>query len=583
MSLQETFSVTELQRMCAMSEYLEESDIHMNDRTITWDGNIIYYKNKKPKATGNEYLIPIQVKGKCFDTLPSDKVMRYPVETKDMKNYLNNGGTIYILGAIEKETGHVKMFAKILLPVDIIKTIKGKEHQEHITVYLNHMASVRDLEKLCVLFYENKPKQAFLTKDMPILDYDNASEILISTLSGEYTDPAIAVVKNSITYLYMKKDGINIPMIISNLITSVSETILIKVDDIINRRYPTQFIYEKSMTTILINSAIEIKLNEEDKQATIKVLKSSNLNFEITYANAEFFVAFSRAKKCQIENVQLNKKDIDSIRIKFTDEFLEYYECIIRMGKILDELGISKSALQTDDVIKSKEALLFLRSALVEKKPVTLPFTQGRSCNIYKHIIGRKKMLLEYEKVEDNNYILRKYFEEGQRIAILVETSDGEKRCVSRWFALRGDDISNILFDEKKLLNEMEEIDESEQDQLLGLVLDCLKAYDLKGEDRMLALAEKLLDIYKHKKHDQILEVINSLQIVARKRLLNEGETKLLMPLKYSPNIYARCCACILLKQYDEFEFHEKQLSDQEREEFYTWPIVNLLPQKSEI
>ena len=47
MSSQETFSITTLQRMCAMSEYLDESDIHMNDKTVSWDGNIIYYKNKK--------------------------------------------------------------------------------------------------------------------------------------------------------------------------------------------------------------------------------------------------------------------------------------------------------------------------------------------------------------------------------------------------------------------------------------------------------------------------------------------------------------------------------------------------------
>ena len=62
MSSQETFSISELQRMCAMSEYLEESDIHMNDTAISGDGNIIDFKNKKPKATGNEFLIPISVK-----------------------------------------------------------------------------------------------------------------------------------------------------------------------------------------------------------------------------------------------------------------------------------------------------------------------------------------------------------------------------------------------------------------------------------------------------------------------------------------------------------------------------------------
>ena len=92
MSSQETFSITTLQRMCAMSEYLDESDIHMNDKTVSWDGNIIYYKNKKPTSTGNEFLIPIQVKGKEYNTLPDSDSISYPVDIYDLKNYLKNGG-----------------------------------------------------------------------------------------------------------------------------------------------------------------------------------------------------------------------------------------------------------------------------------------------------------------------------------------------------------------------------------------------------------------------------------------------------------------------------------------------------------
>lgn len=54
-------------------------------------------------------------------------------------------------------------------------------------------------------------------------------------------------------------------------------------------------------------------------------------------------------------------------------------------------------------------------------------------------------MLLEYEKSGDG-YIVRNFLEAGKRFAILVETPEGEKHCINRWFALRGDDIQNILF-----------------------------------------------------------------------------------------------------------------------------------------
>ncbi|WP_434310068.1 hypothetical protein [Hominifimenecus sp. rT4P-3] len=123
MSSQETLSITKLQRMCARSEYLEESDIHMNDKTVSWDGNIIYYKGKKPTATGNEFLIPVQVKGKEYDILPEADSIGYSVETR----YLKNGGIIFFVDAIAKTEGSEKMYAKILLPVDIISIMKGKK------------------------------------------------------------------------------------------------------------------------------------------------------------------------------------------------------------------------------------------------------------------------------------------------------------------------------------------------------------------------------------------------------------------------------------------------------------------------
>ena len=125
----------------------------------------------------------------------------------------------------------------------------------------------------------------------------------------------------------------------------------------------------------------------------------------------------------------------------------------------------------------------------------------------------------------------------------------------------------------------MEKINEFEQGQLLGLVLDCLHAYDLDKETRMLSMAEKLFTVLKQKMKDEMLLTINELQIVARRRSLNEDEKKLLIPYKYSQNFFARCCACILLGDYEEFKFHVQQLSAEDKKEFYTWPIINLLPE----
>lgn len=146
MSSQETFSITTLQRMCARSEYLDESDIHMNDKTVSWDGNIIYYKTKKPASTGNEFLIPIQVKGKEYNILPDSDSISYPVDINDLKNYLKNGGVIFFVDAISKTEYNDKMYAKILLPVDIVHIMKwqlrSSVNQKELFEQMNYSLSL---------------------------------------------------------------------------------------------------------------------------------------------------------------------------------------------------------------------------------------------------------------------------------------------------------------------------------------------------------------------------------------------------------------------------------------------------------
>ena len=51
----------------------------------------------------------------------------------------------------------------------------------------------------------------------------------------------------------------------------------------------------------------------------------------------------------------------------------------------------------------------FLKKGLVEMKVLSLPFQADENCGLYKQIIGRRKLLLEYEKIQEDGYIIRNY------------------------------------------------------------------------------------------------------------------------------------------------------------------------------
>ena len=531
MSSQETFSITTLQRMCARSEYLDESDIHMNDKTVSWDGNIIYYKTKKPASTGNEFLIPIQVKGKEYNTLPDSDSISYPVDINDLKNYLKNGGVIFFVDAISKTEYSDKMYAKILLPVDIVHIMKGKEEQGSITVHLNHVKTVRELEELCVLFKENRPKQAMVGVGKSIPDYDNISNFTISTLPTPYMNPAIAIAKSPFKYVYTKKDGMEIPVLLTDLVTATESDWLIKIDDKIEQRYPIRHIYALNQTTTRISEIIEFVLTEKNQKTTIRCIEATNYNFETVFQASKIIIAVSDAEEVSIENISLGKNFLGEIQTAFTERFLAYHKRIVQLGEMLEELNIKRSLFKTKEILDAEPTIFFLKKGLVEMRVLSLPFQ-----------------------------------------------TDGKTQKISRWFALRDEDIFQMIFDENDLLEEMYNIGEEETDQLLGLILDFLKSYDKERDKNLLLLAEKLINILEKYSMDSTILTINRLQIIARKRELELEERKTLAQIKYSENIFARCCACILLKQFDEFDIHMQQLSATEKEEFYSWPIASLLP-----
>ena len=542
MGSQELFSVTELQRMCEMSEYLDGKDIHMNDKTVSWDGNIIYFKNKKPSVTGNEFLIPVQVKGKEYEILPNKDKISYPVETVDLKNYLKNEGIIFFVVAIEKCSYRTKMFAKILLPTDLVRIMNGKEEQGSISIHLSCIKTVKELEEISVFFNVNRPKQSYINIQEFNPESEDISEFTVSVLPSKYRNPVIAIAKNRMKYLYLKKGNLEIPLVDTDLVTSKEGKIKIQIDGDIEREYTVKRTFSAESTSLLIGQVIEINYLEEEGQIKISCLDCSNIDFQNVYEIAKVIIAFSSGKKIIIESMQLNESHMNQIKSSFSTEFIEYYKKVIKIGYMLEELKISKSLFTTKD-----------------------------------QIVGKKVLILEYEMVQENRYIVRDYMRDGKRISLFGETIGYEPILLNNYFVLLNNDVNVVIFEEQSFLDAMSKIVIGEVSYLINLFLKFLEAYDKGRKRRMLLLAEKLFDILKEKvtSDNEELMIINKFQIIARKRKLNANEREELLPIKYSANCLARCCACILLGQKTEFEMHLEKLSEQEKVELYSWPIMS--------
>lgn len=152
-----------------------------NDKEPSWDGNIYVYKDVSGSKESILGRVPVQIKGSTsFDM--NNKT--YPIQVVDLKNYLDDGGVIYIVVAIENEIKTV--FYKQLLPTDIKRLLYGKEAQKTISTKLNLLP----LDNAAVLaifkdFLKAKPKEMSYSS----LNIENQSQIFETSIQngGEVT------------------------------------------------------------------------------------------------------------------------------------------------------------------------------------------------------------------------------------------------------------------------------------------------------------------------------------------------------------------------------------------------------------
>ena len=98
--------------------------INENDREPSWDGNVEVYR-KAGNTHNKEDLIlrvPIQVKGHINNNLKK-KAITYSVDISDLRNYLNDGGTVFLVVYIDEEGAHSQIYYNSLLPYDLRKII----------------------------------------------------------------------------------------------------------------------------------------------------------------------------------------------------------------------------------------------------------------------------------------------------------------------------------------------------------------------------------------------------------------------------------------------------------------------------
>lgn len=578
-------AVSELQRSIAETDYLKSS-INSMDKEPSWDGNIYVYDSKNLNKSSMFGKVPVQVKGKEIKRKKdlSKSKISYSVEVSDLKNYLNEGGTIFFVVLTDGKNS--KIYYNSLIPVKLKDILEKIDNQVTKSIQLTLFPS--DNIKKCNIFREfciyKREQFSFINQEIHSLDYyiENglANEILfsISSYDLDKKNPVDILLQKDELCMKVKTSDQSIPIptkIIENNLDSVffveeeiSKNISIG-DKLFYNKY--RVIKSKYNTTLKIGHSIFIDLNKNK----FKIQYRPTSKFSNRILDLEFFIDFIRCRSFYVDN-EKNSFDIqESVeeKVKLLEEELKILK---EIKEVLDVFILTNELDVTKLTNKDMFNVRLLRKTILNKQPVEL------TCNVNPFSIikiGNLQLIvfIEKSKVDSNKYIIQDFFKAD--IKSFYKDCDGNIHETSKYHLLKKEDyliINNIDWD--RITTSFKKIKNIESNYLNSVLLEFISIYDLHNNKKVKEkLFIQLIDLAEYLKDmdDNAINCLNLLQITKRHRILNDIEKNQIYDIiddNYQDK-FILIGANLLLDNIENALYYFNKLSNDEQKKFLEYPI----------
>lgn len=585
----EEFAINVLERALLKSPYLE-CYIDSNDKTPSWDGNVIVYNSKDNKKNNIMGKVPIQVKGTKNSPVNKDGTISYYADVSDLNNYYNDGGVIFFVIFVDTILTKGKIYYSSLLPYDLNSIMKKAKEQKKYAIQLKCFPdSIDEITNVFMGFLSNRQKQmGIIRKDLPSLKKLEDSGAMIESLSLYTT--GIGINRNTIEsyilthdiYLYAKIKGsdIDIP------VEKVSEaTIARQIEASVEVKgkvfYNTyQQVYKKDMLYIQIGKSLSFKVSEEMTEGAINIKINGNLSERIR--DLEFIVSLAEERHITLNGITMELNPINKKQIDEFKELLRYWNDV---KKMLEALG-TKEELDCDNLTnKDYNNLHNYVNAVLYDKEIGFPNLTGEY-HYGLFAISNLAILLWCEKQNSGNYKVQNFF--NPLNIVVFEDDNSEPVNISQFALLQQLDFSHVSnLDINRIVDDLKAkpMTNISSEIINSLALDIISGYDKQEEkdDSLLMLAESIFDILENNPVgvDEDIISLNKLQIIKRRRKITVDEIVQLARLKEeSKPLAIRCASYILLEEFEKAEDCLRMMKTDDRKVFIKYPIYSLYERK---
>lgn len=550
-----------------------DSNITKNDKNISWDGTIDFYKDSIDKKKNYLFAVDVQIKGRTINKKKLNDKYIFDLEISDLKNFLTKDGSLLLVCGFKKESDDYKIYYEVLLPYNINRYLKENKNKANgkARIKLHELRNSEHLEKICRQFKIDRDIQKRI--DSSIFNEDNLS--IEKGKIGKFTiwdrdiknfNPRSLV--GTSQYIYTMDEN-NVPIHVSyGELAYLVEEIFVKITDVNNKK-----VYDK----VKVETMVEKQRIIFGKAFSIEPSSNTlNVNVKGTFKERleqlKFTNLIIKDKAFLVNDKKIKVTPTDSDIAKFNN-ILERYE---ELYLLFNKHNINKDLEFDNWIDKDFEQLSVWLSAIEDHNPIEYKSDISRIGSIKikdlrLSIIAHKKNngMFEIESLWNGiNY--KKYY--------FMYNSSKEKINTNNLYlvlsseAYMADDINikemKEIFNKYKFTNE-------ETILLNYQVLEVLKAYDSTKKDELLDYAEYLANKLLEINSDECdIHYINYCQILKRKKILTDKEFgQLLLIRDTASSDEIKLCCNILMDNKKEANYIFKKLNPETVEVFKTYPI----------
>lgn len=573
-----------------LSQFIKE-----NDKTPSWDGEVLIYKSNRTDKKDIIGKVTVQVKGVVADDINREECS-FSVDMPDLVNYKNDGGTIYFVVLIDKKNpSKRKVFYDALTPLKIGNYIERHKIQNSRVIKLKRLPEDKyAIQTIFYNFYQDSKKQHSFSNIPPIklktLSSSNdiveiTSSLTIFSPKKKLPFPIDAFLNNEV-YWYAKIANSPIP----HPIELVSDIKLISKDG-----FPPIFVngdrYDNYMSETQTKDDITIQFGESTTLVFIKNGKGARLDYRLTgmlrnrIKDLTFIISiietgvivFWENKKVNLGQMHANTP-FDIISAK---KQLELYKRIEQFWKSLQVKA--DFDIGNIDSNSSLEELYLLMKSINGKQAIHINLDGEHTGYLLHKSISNFQILLFLDAVDKKKslYNVYNFFDykgifKVARGNIEYIASHYSVLSPDDYIELSNIDLSKMLPSYKDLIDRDVNIFEAANYDLLNLLF----AYD-KHTDHPIEILNTAKEIASWLLNESIdnlhaeIKMINYLQTIKRERELSAEENKRLYEIAENENssLMFKLGANLLLENHKVARIQFEQLCVQDKEAFISFPI----------